>query len=116
MNTNPIMQNMEFLNRIELRGFVGNVRKQKVSDRTVVSFSLATDYAFTDAQSCHVIETTWHRCVAWSSDANPDLENVAKGSRVYVVGRLRAQRFTDINGYERTIYEVVASTVQLVSE
>ena len=35
---------MEFLNRIELRGFVGNVRKQKVSDRTVVSFSLATDY------------------------------------------------------------------------
>jgi len=107
---------MEFLNRIELRGFVGNVRKQKVADRTVVSFSLATDYAFTDAQSSHIIETTWHRCVAWSSESNSDLENIAKGSRVYVAGRLRAQRYTDAAGNERTVYEVVASTVQLVSE
>ena len=107
---------MEFLNRIGLRGVVGNARKQKVADRTVVSFSLATDYAFSDAQSNHIIETTWHRCVAWSSESNPDLESIAKGSRVYVVGRLRSQRFTDAAGNERTIYEVVASTVQLVSE
>lgn len=107
---------MEFLNHIELRGFVGNVRKQKVADRTVVSFSLATDYAFTDAQSNHIIETTWHRIVAWSSDSNPDLEKIDKGCRAYVAGRLRAQRYTDANGIERSFYEVVASTVQLVSE
>ena len=107
---------MDCLNRIELRGVVGNARKQKVADRTVVSFSLATDYAFTDAQSSHIIETTWHRCVVWSSDSNPDIEKLEKGCRAYVAGRLRAQRYTDANGIERSFYEVVASTVRLVSE
>jgi single-stranded DNA-binding protein len=54
--------------------------------------------------------------VAWSSESNPDLEKIDKGCRAYVTGRLRTQRHTDAAGNERNIYEIVASTVQLVSE
>ena len=105
---------MEFLNRIELRGFVGNVRKQKTSDRWMVNFSLATDYSLINANSCAIVETTWHNVVAWSSDTCPELGQIEKGSAVYVEGRLRTQRYTDAHGINRLAHDVVASTVRIV--
>ena len=37
---------MEQINRIELRGNVGNVKLQNVGNSEVIRFSLATNYAF----------------------------------------------------------------------
>ena len=108
---------MEQLNRIELRGNVGNVRVQSNSDGgQFARFSVATNYVFKGRDGNAVIETTWHNVVAWSGRGMPeDLNAISKGAPVYVVGRLRIQKFTASDGSERQSVEVVARTVELLS-
>ncbi len=55
---------MEFINRIELVGIVGTIRKQTYSGRMVANFSVVTEYSFKDKSGGTVIETTWHNVVA----------------------------------------------------
>lgn len=49
---------MEQLNRIELKGNVGNVKVQTVGDNEVARFSVATNYVFKGKDGQPVIETT----------------------------------------------------------
>lgn len=103
------MEMEQQMNRIELKGYVGNVRVQSVGNSKNVRFSVATNYAYKDRDGCPVIETTWHSVFAW--DKGTELR---KGDRVHVVGRLRNQRYTDCEGIERTICEVVAREVEKI--
>ena len=106
---------MEFINRIELAGVVGRIQRQTVSSQKMANFSLVTEYGFKDKSSCSVIETTWHNVVAWKSEKIPSLDGIERGSYVRVIGRLRARRYTDSSGESRTLYEVVASGVEVLS-
>lgn len=49
---------MEHLNRIELRGLIGNIRIIPVGDMKVARFSLATSASFRSKDGGIVIETT----------------------------------------------------------
>ena len=104
---------MEFINRIEIVGIVGTIRKQTFSGRTVATFSVVTEYAFKDKSGCPVIETTWHNVVAWQNGDMP-LDLLEKGSPVCVQGRLRCRRYTSESGEPRTSYEVIAASVNVV--
>lgn len=106
---------MEFINRIELAGVVGRIQRQTVSSQTMANFSLVTEYGFKDKSSCSVIETTWHNVVAWESKNIPNLDGIERGSHVRVIGRLRMRRYIDSSGESRTLYEVVASSVEVLS-
>ena len=107
---------MEQLNKIELKGNVGNNKVQIVGDNQVARFSVATNYVFKGKDGNAVIETTWHSVTAWGGRGMPDdLNKITKGTPVYVTGRLRQQRFTGQDGVERTIYEVMAKTVEILS-
>lgn len=100
---------MEQMNRIELKGRIDNVRIQNVGNARNVRFAMATNYVYKDKSGCPVIETTWHRVSAW--DKGTELQ---KGDYVHVVGRLRNQRYTDCEGIERTVCEVVAREVEKI--
>ena len=106
---------MEFINDIELAGVVGRIQRQTVSSQTMANFSLVTEYGFKDKSSCSVIETTWHNVVAWESENIPNLDGIERGSHVRVIGRLRMRRYIDSSGESRTLYEVVASSVEVLS-
>ena len=106
---------MEFINRIELAGVVGRIQRQTVSSQTMANFSLVTEYGFKDKSSCSVIETTWHNVVAWESENIPNLDGIERGSHVRVIGRLRMRRYIDSSGESRTLYEVVASGLEVLS-
>ena len=105
---------MEQLNRIELRGTVGSIRIQEISGANVANFTVATNLAYRDKDGCAIIETTWHNVTAWESKDIQDLDRIKKGSKVHLVGRIRNQRFCGSDGVERTMYEVVAKTVELI--
>lgn len=107
---------MEQLNRIELRGSVGFVRQQTFNGRMVVRLSVATNYVYKDKNGEPVIETTWHNVTAWEGKGCQHLDKIEKGSRVYVLGRLRGQRYTDAEGIERYAFEVVAYQLSLVED
>lgn len=108
---------MEQLNRIELRGNVGNIRVRETSSGQFARFSVATNYVFKDKEGAAVIETTWHNVVAWNGRGMPeDLNTIQKGMPVYVIGRLRMQKYTGTDGVEHSVYEVVAKTLEIVKE
>ena len=107
---------MEQLNKIELRGNVGNIRIQAVGDNEVAHFSLATNYAYKGKDGIPVIETTWHNIVAWEGKDIHDMDKIAKGVPVYVCGRLRLNKYTNAEGIEKQVFEVQATKLRIVKE
>ena len=106
---------MEQLNRIELRGNVGSIKVQTVANnRTVARFTVATNYAYKDKEGGAVIETTWHTVNAWQGKGITDLTKITRGSKVYVCGRLRSQKFMGEDQQEHSIYEIVPSSLVLL--
>ena len=102
---------MEQLNKVELIGTVGSVYVKEFGTTKVANFSVATNYCYKSSQGEPVIETTWHRVIAWESPDNADAFRIGKGDQVHVIGRLRVQRYTGADGVERQAVEIVAGKV-----
>lgn len=107
---------MEQLNRIELRGLVGSVRVQTYEGSQVARINLATNVAYKDKDGAAVIETTWHNVSAWEGKGIQDLDQIRKGSKLYVVGRLRVQKYTGADGMDKVITDVLANRVVLIPD
>lgn len=102
------------LNRIELRGNAGqDARIMKVGDNTVARFNIATNETFKDRTGTLREETTWHSITAWSGKGMPDFTRIRKGVCVYVIGRIRQNRYTTADGEEKSFMEVLASRVNI---
>lgn len=115
-NTKKRENLMDHINRIELQGRIGFVRTNIVGDTKVSNFSLVTEHLYKTRDGGAVNETTWHYIVAWDSKEMPDLDLFAKGLAVNVIGRIRATRYTNADGTEKQMYEVVASKVRILNE
>ncbi len=102
---------MEQLNKIEIRGNVGNVNILKVGESRVAHFSVATNYAYKGRNGDPVIETTWHNVTAWEGKGIANLDILVKGAGVYVCGRMRSQKYTASDGSEKFFMEIMAATV-----
>jgi len=95
---------------------VGNLGKDPES-RTmqnggkVVSFSLATSESWTDKGSGERKDKTqWHRVVIFNEKLGEIAERyLKKGSKAYVEGSIESRKYTDKDGGERDITEVVLS-------
>ena len=59
-----------------------------------------------------VIETTWHRVVAWEGEGIQNLQQLQKGSNVHVIGRIRSLRYIAADGTEKTVFEIIANKVE----
>ena len=46
----------------------------------------------------------------------PDLNAIGKGTPVHVTGRLRTFRYTNSDGIEKQLYEVVANKIRIITE
>lgn len=107
---------MEQINKIELRGNVGSVKVQSCRGQKVANFTLATNYVYKGSNGEPVIETTWHNVTAWAGKGMPDFDVIAKGSKVYVCGRLRSQRYNDAEGNEKVAYDVLAKRLIVIDD
>lgn len=104
---------MEQLNRIELRGLVGSVNVQTYPQGKVAHFTLATSQAYHDRNGGAVIDTQWHNVTLWDGKG-VDLDCIQKGSKIYVVGRLKTQKFTGADGVDRYTVDVQAARGMLI--
>ena len=105
---------MEHLNKVEIRGIIGSIYVKEYVNAKSANFSVATNYCYTTHNGEAVIETTWHRVLAWEGKLIKDLDQLKKGSRVHVIGRIRPQRYIAQDGTEKTAVEIIASTVELM--
>ena len=107
---------MEQICKIELAGIVGRCNITPVGDSKVARFSLATNYTYNGKDGGIIIDTTWFSCTAWSNDKMPELEKIQKGSKIHLIGRVRMQRYTDAEGCDRQIWEVICSSLEILED
>ncbi|MBM3164836.1 MAG: single-stranded DNA-binding protein [Bacteroidetes bacterium] len=82
----------------------------------VASFSLATSESFMDSHTGERREITdWHDIVAWRGLALVAEKVLVKGARVYVEGRLKKRSYQDKEGQSKTVIEVVAEELVVLS-
>ena len=107
---------MEQINRIELRGLVGNVRLQEVGDKKVARFTLATSLAFNDRNGAAVIDTQWHNVSAWEGKKITGVEKIKKGDKIWVSGRIRYNKFTGVDGQDHYSTEILANKLTIIED
>lgn len=73
----------------------------------VCTFGLATNRSWTTADGQTKEEAQYHRLVAWQKLAELCSKLLTKGRKVYVEGRITYREYTDKNGQQRNITEIV---------
>jgi single-strand DNA-binding protein len=108
---------MEQINKVEILGRIGSVRTIPMIEGgpCVHKFSVATEYLYKGKEGQVIIDCTWHNVIVTESYAG-EYAWLEKGKGVHVWGRIHNTRYTDANGIERVISEIVAKTVVSVKE
>jgi single-strand DNA-binding protein len=60
--------------------------------------------------------TEWHRITVFGKQAEVCGKFLAKGSKVTVQGKLRTRKFTDKNGQDKWTTEILADSVEFMSQ
>lgn len=97
------------LNKIMLIGRLGKDAETRFTTNnvSVTNFSLATDYRYKGKNGDWVNETTWHNVVSFNL-SDYFKENLKKGKKFCVEGRLTKRDYTDKDGVKRYMTEVVS--------
>ena len=80
----------------------------------VASFRVATTERWKDNQGNPQEATEWHRIVAFGRLAEICSEYLAKGSRVYLEGRLQTRKWEDDKGNTRFTTEIIAREMKML--
>lgn len=106
---------MEHLNQVTLCGVVGSVRHSVIApDYTYISFSLATERMYKDAEKNIISETIWHQVLTIAKGDSELIDGIPKGRGVYVEGYIRYQKYTDANGIDKVFCQIVAEATRLI--
>lgn len=107
---------MEQINKVELQGLIGTVKVQQVGERKVARITVATSYAYNDKSGGAVIDTQWHNVNAWEGKYITCIDNLRKGAKVHVFGRLRYNKFTGTDGLDHFSTEIQALRLNIVDD
>lgn len=104
---------MADLNKVMLIGNVGRDPEMRftANGSAVTTFSVATNRNFKRPDGEWQKETDWFDIVTWNQLAERCSQNIQKGSRVYVEGRLQTRSWEGQDGQRRFKTEVVAQVV-----
>lgn len=99
------------LNKVQMTGRLGAdpELRQTAQGHTVALFRVASNRTWRTGDGEAHEETEWFRVVAWNKLADICQKWLAKGTRVYVEGRLQTRSWQDDNGHDRSVTEVIAS-------
>ena len=108
---------MASVNRVIIIGNLGRdpeVRTFPSGDR-VATVSIATTETWKDKQTGERREATeWHRVVFRGGLAGIVEQYLRKGSQVYVEGSIRSRKYSDAQGIEKSIMEIVVSDLTML--
>jgi len=108
---------MSSLNKIQLIGNLGSDPEvRSLPDGTpTAQVKVATSESWKDKKSGEIREATeWHKVVFYRGLAEVAGKYLVKGSKVYIEGKVKTRKYTDKDGVERYITEVLASELIMV--
>ncbi len=101
------------LNRATL---IGNVTRDPElrtlpSGKNVVTFGVATNMMWTDAQGQKQTRTEFHNIVAWDKLADICKQYLVKGKKIFLEGRLQTREWEAQDGVKKMRTEIVAENM-----
>jgi len=96
------------LNKVMLIGNLGRDAETRftTNNLSVTNFSIATTRSFKDKDGNWQNETTWHNITGFNlSDYYKD--NLKKGKKFYIEGRISKREYNDKDGNKRTSTDVI---------
>ncbi len=105
------------VNKVILVGNLGNDPETRFlpSGASVTNATLATSRSWKDKNTGQQQEQTeWHRVVFFNRLAEIAGEYLKKGSKVYVEGSLRTNKWQDKDGNDRYTTEIIANEMQML--
>jgi len=106
------------INKVTLIGNLGQDPEIRTLENgtQVGRFSLATSDAYKDKNGDWQNQTDWHNIVVWRDLAERAASQLKKGSMVYVEGKISNRKYTDKDGVEKTVTDIVANTFRLLDK
>ena len=97
--------------------FIGRLGKDPEINRLdggkcVAKFSLATSDNYKDKLGEWQESTEWHNIVVWGDLAERVEKNLRKSALAYVEGKVTYRKYTDKDGVERNVTDIVAAVVR----
>jgi single-strand DNA-binding protein len=101
------------LNKAMIIGNLGRDPEMRYTPngQSVTQFTVAVNRNFKGSDGEWQEETEWFRVVAWGQTGERAAENLRKGVKVYVEGRLQTRNWEDQTGNKRYTTELVADRV-----
>lgn len=90
--------------------------RQTQSGSAICNLSAATSRKYKDAQGNAQEETEWHRISLFGRMAELAGQYLSKGSSVYIEGRLRTRKYTDKEGIDRYVTEIIGESMQFLDK
>ena len=88
------------------------VIRKTANDKSVASLSIAVDKP---TKSGEANEASFFDCVAWGLVADWIASDLAKGTKVAISGRLDQRRYTDKNGMNRSVVEIIVDRYEALT-
>lgn len=106
------------INKVTLIGHLGgDPEVRNLENGTAVGrFSLATNENYKDKEGNWQTMTDWHNVVVWRDLADRARTMLKKGSTVYVEGKISYRKYTDKDGVEKNLTDIVANTFRLLDK
>lgn len=105
---------MEYPNKVELKGIVGNVRVDEIGGTEMARFTLATDHTYKSKTGDIIIETTWHEVVAFKNQEAVQFEEIQQGAHLHVIGRIRKHVYHDSAGNPKDHFGIIVNSVEAI--
>jgi single stranded DNA-binding protein (ssb) len=105
------------INKVILIGNLGADPEMRYtqSGTPVATFRMATTERWKGQDGQMQEQTEWHTIVAWRRLAEICGEYLAKGSRVFIEGKLQTRKWQDQNGNDRYTTEIIAREMKMLS-
>lgn len=107
---------MSGVNRVILIGNLGKdpeIRHLE-NGKARATFTLATNEVYKNKEGEKVTNTDWHNIVLWTPLAEIAEKYLTKGKQIYIEGKLTNRSYTDKEGQNKYITEIVGQNLVLL--
>lgn len=106
------------VNKVILIGNLGADPELKftAAGQAICNLSIATSEKWNDKNGEKQEKTEWHRVVAFGKQAEVLSQYLAKGSKIYIEGKIQTRSWEDKDGQTRYSTEVLANSFDFIGQ
>jgi len=104
------------VNKVELNGYLGNdpVLFTIAGGYKKANISIATRESYKNKDGEWVNNSSWHNVVFWNKQAEQAVNELKKGMRISLEGKISYRRFTGKDGLEKFFTEIIAAGYKII--